>query len=109
MKRKIEIEDLLAKYNLSPGGHIKRRILDYYDEMLGRKEVHWKLSRFWTITVPLYAAAFVILVVAGFSFYAGFSFMQRDKQFEQVIESSYERSENFSCEVSWYIAKADLL
>ena len=109
MKRKIEIEDLLAKYNLSPGGHIKRRILDYYAEMLGRKEVHWKLSRFWTITVPLYAVAFAILLVAGFSFYAGFSFMQRDKQVKQFIESGYERSEESTYEVSWYIAKTDLL
>ena len=109
MKRKIDIENLLTGYNLGPGDRIKRHVLNYYNEVMDRREMRRKVSGFWRITVPLYAVVFAILIAAVFSFYAGFSFMQRDKQVKQFIESGYERSEESTYEVSWYIAKTDLL
>jgi len=76
---------------------------------MDRREIRRKVSGFWRITVPLYAVVFVILIAAVFSFYAGFSFIRRDKKVEQFIESGYERSENSACDITWYVTRADLL
>jgi hypothetical protein len=84
MNRKLDIEDLLMRFRITPGERVKRAVLARFAERRGGAGAAPGRMSVWRRPVPLYAAVALVLLAAGLSFAGG----QRLSRSELVQDSS---------------------
>jgi hypothetical protein len=83
MNRKLDIEDLLMRFRITPGARVKRAVLSRYAEHYRPARGAAGTMRGWRRPVPLYVAAALVVLAAGLSFIGG----QKLSRSERTAES----------------------
>lgn len=94
-----DLEKTLREFQHQPGERVKRAVMSEFERSVGGRG---RRRAFWSTPLPLYAAAALLIAVAGLSFWAGQRSVRLGRGTETVHPSPPQ-------DVEWCAAETDLL